>query len=961
MVTIYGSDGTVKIEAPCGSNSTQVKELQGENVLNLSFTLYEHVALEVNDYADFLGERYWLMEQYKPEQASTVEWKYELKLYGVESLLGRFLVLHDTDGADEAVFTLTAPAREHVALIVEGINAGMGQGTKWEAGVVDGGENITIDYEGKYCIDALKEVVEQVGGRAEWWMDGPALNVCRCERDEEVALGYGKGLAGISCDLAENTGFYTRLYPVGSSRNIDPERYGHTRLQLPGGAKHVDVNVEKYGVWHRYEAAAFRDIYPRRTGTVGSVRSGEAKDSEGNPFTIWYFTDTGLDFDPNGYEIGGKVKRVSFQDGELAGQGEEEDGTYYFEVNYDSGTREFELITIWPYESGLQLPNATLCPKPGDRYILWNIRMPDEYYPLAEEEFKEAVDRYNAENGIDAGRYKGPTDHVYIEENGIDLYVGRRVRLESRKYFPETGYRSSRITKITRRLDLPSQMDIEICDATGTGALDSLAGRIEDAEHLIRTVAGRAFPDLIRSWDVKEPTDTNVFTARRSRQEHLSKKEADRAAGHLAFGGGLTSEKDAVFEEDATVKGRLKAQGGGTVTGDLLVEGREEVKGDMKVSGETTLSGNASVGGALSVEGKATARGGLQTGPSFVPGLMGKGGLLDGEGRGELRSLRLWEWLEVPELRYNRVTAYAGIRWDTVGAGTVESVSVGGDGLSGSCTLKLEEGEIGLVSENDLCMGIWHDTSGNAASSSDDRRGNFAFAGFKTVCFQVTSVPDTDGQGRGNADRHYFTYTLRPGTSAHPSSGMGFAARGNTTDTSRQAFAYTTTEYSVLMAGVNQWEFTDAMYVGVTGKLEGFTINGRELHGYGQYFGNAYVYGRIDQFERQADSMRLSDTLGGFMREGETDTLLCSVHDGYGRNVTANYSGWQITRTTTDAASDAAWNAAATAPEVVDTGSGPAARYDIAFADLGAGSHAAFTFSATDAEGSTLSASTAFG
>ena len=142
MVTIYGSDGTVKIEAPCGSNSTQVKELQGENVLNLSFTLYEHVALEVNDYADFLGERYWLMEQYRPEQASTVEWKYELKLYGVESLLGRFLVLHDTDGADEAVFTLTAPAREHVALIVEGINAGMGQGTKWETGVVDGGENI---------------------------------------------------------------------------------------------------------------------------------------------------------------------------------------------------------------------------------------------------------------------------------------------------------------------------------------------------------------------------------------------------------------------------------------------------------------------------------------------------------------------------------------------------------------------------------------------------------------------------------------------------------------------------------------------------------------------------------------------------------------------------------------------------------------------------------------------------
>ena len=430
---------------------------------------------------------------------------------------------------------------------------------------------------------------------------------------------------------------------------------------------------------------------------------------------------------------------------------------------------------------------------------------------------------------------------------------------------------------------------------------------------------------------------------------------------------GYADEARALSPDSPTREDFLSAlhddEAAGTITfkKDITVSGAASVGGPLSVSGQTTLSGNASVGGALSVEGKATARGGLQLGPSFVPGLMGKGGLLDGEGRGEMRSLRLWEWLEVPELRYNRVTAYAGIRWDTVGAGTIESVSVGGDGLSGSCRLKLEEGEIGLVAENDLCMGIWHDTSGNASSSSDDRRGNFAFAGFKTVCFQVTSVPDTDAEGRDNADRHYFTYTLRPGTSAHPSAGMGFAARGNTTDPSRQAFSYTTTEYSVLMAGVNQWEFTDAMYVGVTGKLEGFTINGRELHGYGQYFGNAYVYGRIDQFEKMADSMRLTDTLGGFMQEGETDTLLCSVHDGYGQNVTASYSGWQITRTTTDAASDAAWNAAAPAPEVADPGSGPAARYDIAFSDLGAGSHATFTFSATDAGGSTLSASTAFG
>ena len=73
MVTIYGSDGAVKIEAPSDDNSTQEHELMGDNVLTLSFTLYEHVALEVNDYAEFRGQRYWLMERYRPEQKSTVE------------------------------------------------------------------------------------------------------------------------------------------------------------------------------------------------------------------------------------------------------------------------------------------------------------------------------------------------------------------------------------------------------------------------------------------------------------------------------------------------------------------------------------------------------------------------------------------------------------------------------------------------------------------------------------------------------------------------------------------------------------------------------------------------------------------------------------------------------------------------------------------------------------------------
>lgn len=538
LLTVYDSNRQAKAVLSPDDSSTQVKAIQSDNVLTLSFTLYEYVALEVNDYVDFEGERYWLQERYLPDERSTQEWKYDVKFYGIESLMKRFLVLNVVDGDPEPVFTLTAPPREHMALIVKSINDGMGGITDWKVGRVEGTENVVIDYEGKYCPDALKELAGKVPG-AEWWVEGQTVNLCRCEHGEEVTLSYGKGLTELSRDKADGAKFYTRLFPIGSSRNIDPEKYGHSRLQLPDGAKYVDVDTDKYGIHHHYEKDAFADIYPRRVGTVTSVRSAQVTDEDGNPFVIWYFRDDTLNFDPNAYELAGKVKRVSFQEGgELAGLGEEEDGTYYFEVNFDSDTREFEIITIWPYDDDTQLPGDRLVPKAGDRYIPWNICMPDEYYALAEEEYLTAVNRYNAENAVDVSVYKGPTDHVYVERNGIDLYPGRRVRLESTEYFPETGYRLSRITKITRKVALPSQMDLEIGDALSTGVMESLKGSIEEVRNYTRT-AGANLPDIIRSWDNTLPTDNNLFSARRSQAEFISKKKADRAKKKITFEEGV--------------------------------------------------------------------------------------------------------------------------------------------------------------------------------------------------------------------------------------------------------------------------------------------------------------------------------------------------------------------------------------------------------------------------------------
>lgn len=528
---IYSNDGKVKLTVEPRESSTQTEEIQTGDVLTVSFTLPRRVSLEVNDYTDFMGRRYWLTERYRPVQKSTVEWEYSMKLYGLENMISRFLVLNTTDGGNEAVFTLTAPPREHVGLIVKSINAGFGA-NDWKTGSVEGGDNIVVDYHGKYCDEGLKALAEATG--TEYWIEGTTVNLCRCEHGERVALGYRNGLTKIQPDMADNVKVYTRLFPVGSSKNIDPAKYGHSRLQLPDGVQYVDVNTDKYGIIHHYEEKAFEGIFPRYTGTVSSVRSEELTGEDGNKFTVYYFKDDNLPFDPNQYEIGGLVKRVSFQEGsELAGLGNEDDGTYYFEVNFDSETREFELITIWPYDDETQLPGGTLAPKAGDRYIPWNIRMPDEYYALAEAEFLEAAHEYNRRHSVDISCFKVSTDYTEIERRKLDLHVGQRVRLESDDYFQETGYKDSRITKITRKINRPSQMDLEISDALSTGALDRIQGNIDEVKTNLQLVRGN-LPDIIRTGDCTPFTDNNLLSASRTRHDFLSKLKDDRAKGKIA-------------------------------------------------------------------------------------------------------------------------------------------------------------------------------------------------------------------------------------------------------------------------------------------------------------------------------------------------------------------------------------------------------------------------------------------
>ena len=606
---VYNRKGVLKLTVSPSDNSTRQKRLMGDHVLGLSFTAFECVPLEVYDYVDFEGVRFWITEEYAPKQTSTVEWEYDCKFYGIESLMRQALVLKLVDGENDPIFSLTAPAREHMALIVANINRQMGT-TDWKVGEVLSTENLTLDYEGTYCDEALSMLAE--AAKTEFWTDGMTVNLCRCEYGDEAVLGYDNGLVSLERESADNVKFFTRLFPIGSTRNIDPDEYGYSRLQLPSRRSYVEQNTQQ-GIVEHYERDAFSGIYPRRIGTLSGVRSEQHTDDDGEHFTIYYVKDTSLTFDPNSYEIGGLVKQMTFQSGELNGRD--------FEVNYDSKKEEFEIITQWPYDDDTQLPGGLLIPKVGDEYILWNIRMPKEYYTLAEQEFAEAVDEYLREHDQDRYVYKGRTDYVEVARRRLALDVGRRVRLESDEYFPGTGYRTSRITSISQNVQYPSEMDIEVSDVLGKGALEKIDEELGEVRHYAKT-ASAGLPDIVRSWENTPASDFNLFSAKRSRKEFLNKRENDTAQGLITFEQGL----------------RL----GGFKSG--------------IAGGEIDAAGNAEL---LSVVVRSLLRS-----PSFVDGLLGSGWQLemDADGISHLAVDRLTvrQTMRVLELLVEKVRSVGG-------------------------------------------------------------------------------------------------------------------------------------------------------------------------------------------------------------------------------------------------------------------------------------------------------------
>lgn len=528
---IYDKNNNLRLTASPNSSSTVTEEIGGECSVSASFTHTAYVPLDVDDYIELEGVRYKVKSRYRPKQKNTQTYEYSVKFYAPIHDAEDTLMLFQ-EGGTTSEFSYDGGPREHLQLWIDNMNRRAG-GNLWSIGTVITSENKTIDYRNVKCWDAafgsngIAATFE-----TEMWADGYVINLCKAERGEVVELGYLQGLTNLAQEDNGEVKFFTRLFPLGSTRNIDATKYGYSRLQLPDRSLYVDKNVDLYGVKEETEEDAFSEIYPKYVGTVSSVRTEEKTNEEGREYTVYYFKDNGMNWNPKDYGIPDLDYMLQFQTGELAGRGT--NGS--FQAAWHEDTREWEIINVYP-DDATQIPGGVIIPNPGDKYIPWNFAMPQEYITAAEQAYKQAVDDFLNTYSFDPNKYTGTTDRNYIEKNNTPLRIGWNVRLLSEQYFGSTGgYKDTRITKVQRKLNDLCQATITCSDEVGTGWKSSVDNSLNSLRYEVARQAEQTMIDIIKTSDSKTPSDNNVFSALNSLKTFLRKDQPDQTNFLLKFG-----------------------------------------------------------------------------------------------------------------------------------------------------------------------------------------------------------------------------------------------------------------------------------------------------------------------------------------------------------------------------------------------------------------------------------------
>lgn len=560
MVDIKDISGKTRFSTPINAGAKGRFTLMKEDYIILPFSVPDPVYFKLGDYVDLSGvldeslggllsKVYEIVDLQKPAfNASTGGYDYELRMdayyWKWKNKIFKYTPEH---AGHEASWSLTAPLDVQLGVFLRNLKA-LGytyNGKEFEFSIDSTVENkaVAMRYDNMNLLDALFSMADKEKWDCDCWITDNIIHFGRNEYGNSVRIELGVEASAMTRSDSKGT-YATRIYAFGSTRNI-PADYRpvdeqtvvngvvQRRLMLPADTPYIDVYPDMSEEEAIEDIVVFENVYPRRTGTLSDVhtRTEEVKDENGTKETVTYYRykDTGLEFKDE-YLIEGQELRIRFQSGKLNGM---EFGVIFNPDPKDDmrGAQLWEIVRNEDY--GRMLPDDTLRPENGDEYVLsgFNIQLvSDRYTPEAEQELKGKAQEYADRRKRDDGTYNTTLDSEWVYNDRLRRFYefGQKVFLVNRAFF-ENG-RDSRILGWEFNLDKPWDSPAYII---GESMPYSRIGDMEDKIDSL-TYKGQTYTGggngvyIIRTNDTTAPSDSNVFSARRSLVSFLRKDKSDK-------------------------------------------------------------------------------------------------------------------------------------------------------------------------------------------------------------------------------------------------------------------------------------------------------------------------------------------------------------------------------------------------------------------------------------------------
>lgn len=858
---IYNRNGVELIDVPITSSAVRKRVLMGDNYVSLPFSHDTYIDFAPGSYIIYNGLKFEIIDADKnrpTRNATTGGWDYTLQFDDQERHMTRAIVFWLSQKPREAVFHDTTDLQSFGNLIVENMNAFV-PAKNWKmrdlSDELKEGTKL-VSFNGDTCWNAVNTIAETFD--VEWWTEQSEGYIYLCfgklEIGTEEDFVEGDVITSIPSRRGDDSNYGTRFYVFGSTRNLT-EDYGQAdqggttnhvseiRLRLPGGQEYIDARPDM--AWNDVveKFVVFEDIYPKNTDTVTSVEKVKRQTDSGTEYEarVIYAKDT--PFLPTDL-IPGETLQAVITSGALSGRtfdiqlGAAFDDPDTWNPETNPFDRKFEIVADVETtgEQEIIIPNDNLDIEPGDTFVLTGIKLPGARIGEAEQELLEAGTTWAQKNSKDTSVYDCPTNPVYCQLNDKSYELGQKVRLVNEAQFGSSG-RSSRIQGYEKSLDNEYQATYTVGDNTAYSRLGEIEKDIQEAAYAERIgVTNGVGIYLIRAkYDQTQPTDYNAYSAAAADEKFLSRKKNDTAEGIITFAKGilantLSSEKFVSGNEGKGHSTWIDDDGVSHTEVDQ-VKARKTVVAKQIAAEEgnvTELTSTNIEATVLTVLDKIIAKdqtlSGKISSAKFLSGLLGYGWMIDAKGNGELHSLSIRSFLEVPELRYNQVQVIGDELWVTAG-GVISDVQAADSGRY-TITLKLEEGQINPFAADDILRGIYHVSTG-----------------FSTIQMRVDSVAE-DG-----------TMTVTPRTpDLVPQKFMNIAKTGNFTNTARQRSILISSKQGRIqfMADVNDWEIAPSMVRMILGDTSGFVHPSfGDTSGYNAFLENILMTGRI--FQKSAD------------------------------------------------------------------------------------------------------------